>query len=363
MEDSKLYSTQDIENLKQKIAIYRDTLNSLKAGNPVEAKDETENIKKEEYGERVKNISVQIESINQTVEVLSQDISVIMDLLKSEEVNDLIESINTLVDLHDSINIANENDEKESEMTINHTETIASPIPTTTLPLSYKQLRNFFHNANDVQEISADPEPIVNTSMVNKSIGRRGFPSVGGNSSKKSHGQSRSFHTKPTNTLNRVVLKQAIPLKGNISPSISFTTYDTQPEENTTDMKSFDIVQKEAVIEELENKSELIVEEKIEQVIEVTAETEAEDKVDMIVEDETELVEEDAVVIVVEDKVDMVTEDKTELIVKDEAETILENTIEPINEVVEESTVKEQPESKTKNRDIFAFLNFFQKKG
>ena len=36
MGDSKLYSAQDIEKLKQKISIYRDTLSTLKSGNSVD---------------------------------------------------------------------------------------------------------------------------------------------------------------------------------------------------------------------------------------------------------------------------------------------------------------------------------------
>ena len=36
MADAKLYSAQDIENLKQKIATYRDTLTTLKSGNTID---------------------------------------------------------------------------------------------------------------------------------------------------------------------------------------------------------------------------------------------------------------------------------------------------------------------------------------
>ncbi|WP_093272552.1 hypothetical protein [Psychrobacillus sp. OK032] len=375
MEDSKLYSTQDIEKLKQKIAIYRDTLNSLRAGNSVEVKDETENIQKEEYGERVKNITVQIESINQTVEVLSQDISVIMDLLKSDEVNDLIESINTLVDLHDSINITNENEESEIETEINHTETVASPIPTPTLPLSYKQLKNFFNNANDIQEITASPEPVVSIGMGNnqekqRSIGRRSFPSIGVNSTQISNGQYRSFHTKPANTLNRVVMKQAIPLKVNINPSISFTPNDFQPEESTTVIESFDIVQDEAVIEEIKDAGEVIVEDIGEIIVGDTAEIIVGDAGEMIVEDIGEIRVKDADEVIVEDideiKVkdadEVIVEDIDEIKVEDADEVILEDIVEIVNEISEESIVKEQSENKTKNRDIFSFFNFFSKK-
>ncbi|TQR16306.1 hypothetical protein [Psychrobacillus soli] len=365
MEDSKLYSTQDIENLKQKIAIYRDTLNSLKAGNSVEVKDEIENMQKEEYGERVKNITVQIESINQTVEVLSQDISVIMDLLKSEDVNDLIESINTLVDLHDSINISNENEENEIEKEINHTGTLTSPIPTATLPLSYKQFKDFFNNANDIQEITASPDPVVSIDLGdNQSNGRRSFPSIGVNTTQVSNSQFRNFHTKPTNTLNRVVMKQAIPLKVKINPSISFslTPNDIRLEENPAVGESSNIVRNEAIVEETEDTVEMKVADAGEVIVEDAVEMEIEDTVEMKVADAPEVKIEDIVEMKVEDVVEIIVEDTDEMKVADAVEVIEDDTGEIVNEIVDESIVNEQPENKTKNRDFLSFFNFFLKK-
>lgn len=375
MEDSKLYSTKDIENLKQKIAIYRDTLNSLKAGNSAEVKNGTEKIPKEEYGERVKNITVQIESINQTVEVLSQDISVIMDLLKSNEVNNLIESINTLVDLHDSINIINENEESEIETEMNHTEILASPIPTSALPLSYKQFKSFFNNANDIQEVSASQEPVVSISLGNnrekqQTIGRRSFPSLGVNSTQVSNSQYRSSHTKTANTLNRVVIKQAIPLKVNVNPSISFIANDIQFEENTTVEETFDIVQNEAKIGEIENTVEVKVEDTVEMVVEDVSEMEVTDAGEVIVEDIGEIIVEDTdemkvkdeVEVKVEDEVVVKIEETVEMKAADTVEMITEVKDEMVNEIVDETIVKEQSENKAKNRDLLSFFNFFLKK-
>ncbi|MFJ7972088.1 hypothetical protein [Psychrobacillus sp. NPDC096389] len=371
MEDSKLYSTQDIENLKQKIAIYRDTLNSLKAGNSAEVKNGTEKIPKEEYGERVKNITVQIESINQTVEVLSQDISVIMDLLKSNEVNNLIESINTLVDLHDSINIINENEESEIETEMNHTEILTSPIPTSALPLSYKQFKSFFNNANDIQEVSVSQEPIVSLSLGNnrekqQTIGRRSFPSLGVNSTQISNSQYRSSHTRTANTLNRVVIKQAIPLKVNVNPSISFIANDIQFEENTNVGKSFDIVQNEAKIEEIENTVEMVVEDVSEMEVTDAGKVIVEDIGEIIVEDTDEMKVEDTDEMKVEAKVEdtdeIKVEDEVAVKIEDTVEMITEDKDEMVNEIVDKSIVMEQSENKAKNRDFLSFFNFFLKK-
>jgi len=98
MEDSKLYSTQDIEKLKQKIEAYKDTLTSLKTGTSIEdylfMKMDFDGIKTQMallegltetiedkpnsqiggYEEQIKLLSAQIESLNQTIEEMNQEI-------------------------------------------------------------------------------------------------------------------------------------------------------------------------------------------------------------------------------------------------------------------------------------------------
>ena len=94
MEDSKLYSAQDIEKLKQKIANYRNTLTTLKAENTFDdylfIKDEFNDIQKQvsilegEMGqmndnqsvqnkvneEHIKNEAVQSDTLNRTADEL-----------------------------------------------------------------------------------------------------------------------------------------------------------------------------------------------------------------------------------------------------------------------------------------------------
>ncbi|MGE7997716.1 hypothetical protein ACQKOF_03360 [Lysinibacillus sp. NPDC093190] len=98
MEDSKLYSTQDIEKLKQKIDAYKETLTSLKMETSIddylfmkkdfdgiktqitllegltETIDDKQNSQIRGYEEQIKLLSTQIESLNQMIEKMNQEI-------------------------------------------------------------------------------------------------------------------------------------------------------------------------------------------------------------------------------------------------------------------------------------------------
>ncbi|MFJ6209479.1 hypothetical protein, partial [Lysinibacillus sp. NPDC092081] len=111
MEDSKLYSTQDIEQLKQKIEAYKDMLTSLKTGTSIEdylfmkmdfdeiktqmtfleeltettIDDKQKNSQIEGYEEQIKLLSAQIESLNQTIEEMNQEILKVLNKLLTIE--------------------------------------------------------------------------------------------------------------------------------------------------------------------------------------------------------------------------------------------------------------------------------------
>jgi len=111
MEDSKLYATQDIEKLKEKIENYRETLTSLKMGTSIEdylfmkkefdglktqiahfegqteSLDDRKNSQIKGYEEQIKLLSTQIELLNQTIEEMNQEILVILKKLLTMEVN------------------------------------------------------------------------------------------------------------------------------------------------------------------------------------------------------------------------------------------------------------------------------------
>lgn len=111
MEDSKLYSNQDIEKLKQSIQSYRETLTSLKVGKPVEdylymkkefddlktqigelkgiteETDGNQNARIKGNEELVKHVSTQIESLNQTIVEMNQEILTILNKLLADKNN------------------------------------------------------------------------------------------------------------------------------------------------------------------------------------------------------------------------------------------------------------------------------------
>ena len=105
MEESKLYTTQEIENLKQKIETYRESLTSLKMGTSIEdflyMKQEFDGLKTQMahlegitetldtkqnsyikgYDDQIRVLSIQLESLNQTIEEMNQEILSILNKL------------------------------------------------------------------------------------------------------------------------------------------------------------------------------------------------------------------------------------------------------------------------------------------
>jgi len=112
MEESKLYTTQEIENLKQKIETYRESLTSLKMGTSIEdflyMKQEFDGLKTQMahlegitetldtkqnsyikgYDDQIKLLSIQLESLNQTIEGMNQEILAVLNKLVTVEGND-----------------------------------------------------------------------------------------------------------------------------------------------------------------------------------------------------------------------------------------------------------------------------------
>ncbi|ACA41891.1 hypothetical protein J2D69_21915 [Lysinibacillus sphaericus] len=112
MEESKLYTTQEIENLKQKIETYRESLSSLKTGSSIEdflymkqgfdglktqiahlegiteTLDTKQNSYIKGYDDQIRLLSIQIESLNQTMEEMNQEILAVLNKLLTVEGND-----------------------------------------------------------------------------------------------------------------------------------------------------------------------------------------------------------------------------------------------------------------------------------
>jgi len=263
MGDSKLYSAEDIEKLKQKIATYKDTLTTLKIGNPVddylalkieangfktkvsklegvmELMNEKQSLQLEEYEQQIKSFSVQMDSLNQTIEELNQDFSLVKNKLIKDDSKDLIEKVISPVDVPRSISIANNIEGKE----VVHIEETTSntSMRKSNRPPSYRQLQNLVGNANNIQEVSSDTTPIVSMDIqkeypAEQQFGKQSFPYTGIHSGQIHNRLYKNVNRPLTIHLTNVVKQQAIPMNvnENSDPALLVTTSEPEINESVT---------------------------------------------------------------------------------------------------------------------------------
>ncbi|MGA3599492.1 hypothetical protein [Lysinibacillus agricola] len=166
MEDSKLYSTQDIENLKQRIETYRETLTSLKMGTSIEdylfmkkefdaiktqiahleglteTLDDKQNSQIRGYEGQIRLLSTQIESLNQTIEEMNQEILTVLNKLVIEDLKAPATTPNT-----ENTSTFMANDE-QSHPRIKES---ANQSAVTSVPPSYKLLQSLAGKAISIQ--------------------------------------------------------------------------------------------------------------------------------------------------------------------------------------------------------------------
>lgn len=242
MADAKLYSVQDIEILKQKIATYRDTLTTLKSGNAIddylfmkseltyfknqvshleevmEQLNDKRSMQIEEYEQQIETFSQQMDSLNQTVEELNQDLSVVIDQLADDRSGKVI----TTVAMRDSKNTNHSADEMEViEVTPQlEKKTPISSIQQSNQPPSFKYLQSLIARVNDIQEV---PSTVTSPASIHQNSGKPSFPSIGSHPTQIYNGVSRNHNMKSTLHFNNISTKQAIPIgrSDNLVPSIS----------------------------------------------------------------------------------------------------------------------------------------------
>ncbi|WP_404453345.1 hypothetical protein LG329_03380 [Virgibacillus necropolis] len=271
MGDSKLYSAQEIEKLKQKINIYKETLSTLKTGNSVddyllmknefydfkkqvtnlegvmEIMEEKQNMQIEEYEQQVNKISAQIDSLNQTVEELNQDVSALMNRLSNSDINELIERINIMIDLQDSLSMANENAESKIRQTDQKS---ISPVQNLNPTPSYKQLQKFINNSEIVHETSNDVTTTDNSIQKNgqkeqQQNSKKSFPSNGINPEQLTNNLNKNINAKSTNNINKKAMNQAVP-KANKDSANSAVPNNIQSNKDQTLTSSSNKVDMEA---------------------------------------------------------------------------------------------------------------------
>ncbi|MFC0561974.1 hypothetical protein [Halalkalibacter alkalisediminis] len=188
MEQYKFNNTQDIETLRQKLGIYKQTLEGLKAGNLIEdyflTKHECYEIKKQVSnleGEinkmkenqdmqinrytKVENISEQIETVTDSIRLLKQDVALLMGKVNNSNFNDLLNKIDKLIDIqYTSISSIQEGNmeikglKEEITQLKKQGETEKQSITTNPAqkpqPSNYRQLQNILQSSKNIQAYS-----------------------------------------------------------------------------------------------------------------------------------------------------------------------------------------------------------------
>ncbi|WP_281975632.1 hypothetical protein [Halobacillus litoralis] len=115
MDRYRLYSTDEMQTLKEKLRLYKEILYFMKSGSvtddylltKMESNDFKFNLegvmnKMEDYnyeaGEKTKLLSAQLQSVNETVNVLKKDLEAIKDKMDRLQIHDLMEKMNRVID-------------------------------------------------------------------------------------------------------------------------------------------------------------------------------------------------------------------------------------------------------------------------
>lgn len=239
MTDAELYSSQDIEQLKQRIAIYRDTLLTLKTGNTTDdyhfIKNElndfksqvsqleeemkrlkdNRSIKVEEYEHLLNLFSRQLGSLNQAVEEVNHDLSIVM----KKQLNDLPEKVDESIIVQDSVAAENQMHERISiEEKKQKTEQIPLPSnrPSSRLP-SFKQLQSLAGKPRFGQDVPSHTTHVENIPMQNndvelQTIHNYRFPVAGNHPNHIYNGLYRKVNKTSTVHVTNVAKKQEVSI-------------------------------------------------------------------------------------------------------------------------------------------------------
>ncbi|MCM3654504.1 hypothetical protein [Metabacillus litoralis] len=202
MEDSKLTNTEKIDRLKQKLATYKQTLETLKAGDVVEdyllMKNEDKAIKKQifalegevktmketqgfqltEYEKRVEIISVQVESIKESLGQLEDDVKLLINTVDNLNFQDLVIKLENLINTHNQPSKTEELTEisklkeeiEQLKKQIHHREEVVEADRKITVsklqPSGYKKLMNMIQSTKTIDSSFHPPRKML-TSQTN----------------------------------------------------------------------------------------------------------------------------------------------------------------------------------------------------
>lgn len=194
MEDSTIYTLQEIETLKQKISAYRDTLMTLKMGNSLEdymemkseldilktqtahieglteTMDEKQHTQNAVYEEQVKQFSFLLAALNHTVEELNQEILSISNKLSFSKSEEIQESNTATIQEEPPVNKSTTIAARINDITPVNTQT-----STGTNQPSFMQLRNLASKIIQPQKKQENIVPIEHTESVGNLKQQRHF--------------------------------------------------------------------------------------------------------------------------------------------------------------------------------------------
>jgi hypothetical protein len=186
MERQKDNNTQDIDVLKQKLATYKQTLETLKAGNAIEdylimknewygilkqvskvegelkSMQEKQTVQLKEYGKQVGNISEQVESVQKSLENLKEDVTLLTSKVENLHSNEFLKKIENLlytviettsskeVEKNEMKILKEEIAELKKQQTTQSEETSRKKVIPKRQPSSYNQLKNMLQSSNNV---------------------------------------------------------------------------------------------------------------------------------------------------------------------------------------------------------------------
>lgn len=280
MGNAKLYSTHDIETLKEKLAAYKDTLTTLKTGDSakdylfmkeefngfktkitdleelMEIMDEEQSMQIKEYKQEIKSFSTQVDSLNQTVEELNQKISSITNKMKDGNSNNPIETKPPIA-LQGFLNTRMNDNIKETFQPKGQSS--FPSIPKSNLPRSFKKIQEIVNRSQSIEELPADLTP-TETFTFQKNLqdkphnfSKQNTPLNDMNLSQLNNGLHKNVNPKSPGMINRHVPTKRISII--CVETKPFSMSETVPVNTDTTKESFNKEQNVATIEKAEEQN------------------------------------------------------------------------------------------------------------
>jgi len=232
MENSNLYSTQDIEKLKEKIDTYRETLTTLKMGTSIEdylfmknqfeelntqithleglteTLDGKQSLQIKTYEGQVKQLSNQIEALNHAIEEMNHEILAILNKLITVESNQPADNMSTTVDESSIKNDAYPSKNFLKEIVQSDVQT---PLPTT--EPTYKFLQSLAGKASNMNNgIPFTPNDVPGKRQEERHFNHQYFQTINSHPSQIYNGLYRNNTAESTFHFKNAVDTQGIPV-------------------------------------------------------------------------------------------------------------------------------------------------------